>query len=43
MILMKKRVIIKVDDDGKYKISRFIRFLDNENKEYWVSYKGEVI
>lgn len=36
-----KEVIIKVDDDGNYKIPKFIRLRDNKNKKYKVLYKGK--
>ena len=36
---MKKEVIIRVDDNGNFKLSRFIRLLDSKNKKYKVLYK----
>ena len=38
---MKKEVIIRVDDNGNFKLSRFIRLFDSKNKKYKVLYKGK--
>lgn len=36
---MKKEVIIRVDDNGNFKLSRFIKLFDSKNKIYKVLYK----
>lgn len=39
---MIKEVLIKVTDEGVYKIPRFIKYFDNKNKEYKILYKGKI-